>query len=75
MIVIEALTINGNEFTHTYSDSGYRIKQDGTGIVYDDAIDPADSGRTYTETDELIDGGEATEADYIAALAKLGVSE
>lgn len=38
----------------TYSDAGYKIRQDGTGIVYDEAIDPEDSGRTYTETDELI---------------------
>ena len=38
----------------TYSDEGYKIRQDGTGIVYDEAIDPENSGRTYTETDELI---------------------
>ncbi len=74
MIVIETLTINNKPFIHTYSDNGYRIKQNGTGIIYDDAIDPAEMGRTYTETDELIDGGEATEADYIAALERLGVS-
>ena len=35
----------------TYSDDGYMIKQDGTGDIYSEAIDPADSGRTYTETD------------------------
>ena len=39
----------------TYSDEGYKIRQDGTGIVYDEAIDPADSGRTYTETDEPVE--------------------
>lgn len=36
----------------TYSDEGYKIKQNGTGIVYDEAIDPENSGRTYTETTE-----------------------
>lgn len=35
----------------TYSDEGMMIKQDGTGILYSEAIDPADKGRTYTETD------------------------
>lgn len=54
MIITEKKTLYGREFIHTYSDSGYQIKQDGTGIVYDDAIDPVDSGRTYTETDEPI---------------------
>lgn len=39
----------------TYSDEGYKIKQDGTGIVYDEAIDPENSGRTYTETTEPVE--------------------
>ena len=36
----------------TYSDEGFKIRQDGTGHIYDEAIDPDGSGRTYTETDE-----------------------
>ena len=48
-------TIGGREFTHNRSDAGYKIKQDGTDILYDGAYDPIDSGRTYTETDESID--------------------
>ena len=39
----------------TWSDAGMKIKQDGTGAIYDEAIDPASMGRTYTETDEPID--------------------
>ena len=66
MIVTETLTINGRTFIRTYSDSGYMIKQDGTGAMYSEAIDPADSGRTYTETDELIEGETDTE-DYKTA--------
>lgn len=73
MIQIEIVTINGREFTHTYSDSGYKVERDG--IQYDDAIDPVDLERKYTETDILIDGEEATEEDYLEALARLGVSE
>lgn len=51
MIVIEDL----GALVRTYSDSGYKIKQDVTNIVYDEAIDPKDSGRTYTETREKRD--------------------
>lgn len=59
MIKVETVTINGRTFIRTYSDSGYTIKQDSTGAIYSEAIDPADSGRTYTETEEEI----ATEAE------------
>lgn len=34
----------------TYSDAGMHIIQDGTGNVYIEAVDPPDSGRTYTES-------------------------
>lgn len=66
MIKVESLTINGRTFIRTYSDSGYMIKQDGTGAVYSEAVDPADSGRTYTETDEIIESETDTE-DYKTA--------
>ena len=66
MIITETVTLNGRNFVHTYSDSGYMIKQDGTGAVYSEAYDPADSGRTYTETDEKIEG-EADSEDYKTA--------
>lgn len=52
MIVTEEITINGRAFIKTYSDDGYTIERDG--IRYSDAIDPAEYGRTYTETDERI---------------------
>ena len=45
MIRTEKLGYN----THTYSDDGHWLIQDGTGIQYSEAIDPPDSGRTYTE--------------------------
>ena len=59
MIKVETVTINGRTFVRTYSDAKRMIKQDGTGAVYSEAYDPADSGRTYAETEEEI----ATEAD------------
>ena len=49
MIQTETLTINGKEYLHTYSDTGMVLERDG--VVYDEAYDPADSGRTYTETE------------------------
>lgn len=49
MIKTEVVTINGRQFVHTYSDDGVMIERDG--IEYDEAYDPIDTGRTYTETD------------------------
>ena len=59
MIKIETITINGRTLVRTYSDANRMIRQDGTGVVYSEAYDSADSGKTYTETDEEI----ATTAD------------
>lgn len=53
MIHTENITINGQELTRTYSDGGYYIQRDG--VRYAEAIDPAELGRTYTETDEAIE--------------------
>lgn len=61
MIKTENLTINERQFVRTYSDAGMKIEQDGTGIIYDEAVDPANIGRTYTETDEPIEGSNAEE--------------
>lgn len=55
----------------TYSDKGMLIERDGE--LYEDAVDPVDSGREYRETDTPIPQGEVTEEDYIAALAEFGV--
>lgn len=59
MIITEKVTINGTEFVHNCSDGGYCIERDG--VQYSDAIDPVDSGRTYTETDVLIEQTEQEE--------------
>lgn len=73
MIVTE--TLENNRIRH-YSDSGFRILQNETGLVYDDAVDVMPCRYTYTETDEPIEGevGDATEQDYINALNELGVN-
>ena len=53
MIQTENITINGRALTRTYSDGGYYIQRDG--VQYAEAVDPADSGRTYKETDVPIE--------------------
>lgn len=50
MIVKTTKEINGIEYDYTYSDIGMMIERDG--VRYNEAVDPADSGRIYTETDE-----------------------
>ena len=73
MIIQTTKEINGVVYDYAYSDSGYMVERDG--VRYSEAVDPLDSGRLYTETDEPIDVGtrEATEEDYKAALKILGV--
>ena len=66
MIKAETVTMNNQTFVRTYSDANRMIQQDGTGAVYSEAYDPADSGRTYTETDKEIPT-EADSADYKTA--------
>lgn len=53
MIKTENLTIGGRAFVKTYSDEGFMIERDG--VRYSEAIDPAEFGRVYTETDEKIE--------------------
>ena len=65
MIKIETITINGRTLVRTYSDANRMIRQDSTGNIYSDAVDPVGSGRTYTETDIAI---ERTEEERMAQL-------
>ena len=73
MIIQTTKEINGVVYDYAYSDSGYMIERDG--VLYSEAVDPLDSGRVYTETDEPIDVGTREESveDYKAALQILGV--
>ena len=73
MIIQTTKEIDGVVYDYAYSDSGYMIERDG--VRYSEAVDPIDSGRIYTETDEPVDVGtkEKTVEDYKAALQILGV--
>jgi hypothetical protein len=63
MIITENLTINGREFVKTFSDEGFMVERDG--VRYSEAIDPAEYGRTYIETDEPIESVEEEIEDGI----------
>ena len=65
MIITEQLTINDRQFTKTHSDSGFMVERDGA--QYSEAIDPAEFGRTYTETDIPIEGEGASDTEQKAA--------
>lgn len=60
MIITERIAIGGRDFVKTYSDAGFMVERDG--VRYSEAIDPAEFGRVYVETDEPIvketEGGE-----------------
>lgn len=53
MIKTENININGRHLIKTYSDEGFMIERDG--VRYSEAIDPAEFGRQYIETDEKIE--------------------
>ena len=73
MIIQTKKEIGGVMYDYAYSDSGYMIERDG--VRYSEAVDPLDSGRVYTETEEPIETGtdETTVEDYQAALNEFGV--
>lgn len=50
---------DGTVLVKSYSDTNHYIIQDGTGIEYSEAVDPEKMGRTYTESDRIIEGFEA----------------
>jgi len=65
MIVQENFDVNGRNFVRTYSDSGRYVVRDG--IEYEEACDPAEFGRTYTEG-EIIPVDESDAAEILDIL-------
>ena len=55
MIKTELITIDNRQLRRTWSDTGYMIERDG--VVYSEAVDPADFDRSYTETDKIVSIG------------------
>ena len=75
MIKTETITINGRQLLRTWSDAGRMIERGGA--RYSEAVDPLDSGRTYTETDEPAEAAPMTETEEKAAAYDIltGVTE
>lgn len=67
MIQVETFTYNDDLLIKTYSDAGFLIERDG--ILYSEAVDPAWTQRTYTQTDIPIEQNEPIISDdeYAAA--------
>lgn len=70
MIVMENIEINGVPFVRTTSNSGRYVVRDG--VSYEEAYDPAELGRTYTETNIPID--DETEAEEIVEILTGGAT-
>ena len=71
MISTETITIDGREFTHTYSDT-YLIRKVGTDEIYTDAMDI--NPHEYKETDIPLETPTPTTDDMREALGILGVT-
>ncbi len=67
MIQTETIIINDKQYVRTYSDRGMMIHGGVPEGDYDEAVDPAELGRTYTETDIPIEG-EESEAEEIVSM-------
>ena len=75
MIVTETFYVGEREFTRTYSDANRYVVRDG--IAYDEACDPSEFGRTYTEGDiKDSESSSYDDAEYAqAGRILMGVSE
>lgn len=65
MIRTETITIGEKQFIRTYSDKGMMIHGGVPEADYSEAIDPAELGRTYTETDIPIETDEEDMLDML----------
>ena len=50
-MIVQEILENNPALIRTWSDEGFYIIQNGTEILYEDAIDPIAAGRTYRESD------------------------
>ena len=75
MIIQTTKEIDGVMYDYAYSDSGYMIERDG--VRYSEAVDPLDSGRVYTESNEFIEAEALSEIEEKAIAYDIltGVSE
>ena len=65
-IVQKHFTVDEHDFIRTYSDAGMMIHGGVPEGDYSEACDPAELGRTYTETNIPIEGD--TDADEVLSI-------
>ena len=71
MLITRTVSVGGKACVETRSDSRYCILRDDQ--LYESALDPAELGRVYVETDIPVPAEEARVEDYEAALREMGV--
>ena len=69
MLVTETRTINETEYSYNFSSVGNYIERDGA--MYEEAYDPINSGRVYTETDTPIEHEEPDENEAYAEAGRI----
>lgn len=77
--MIQTEYLNEGTLIKHYSDEGYLLLQNETGVKYFEPIDLVPCQYTYSETNELIEideenSDEATIEDYQDALSEFGVN-
>lgn len=73
MIVQEPIA--GTNLIKTYSDLGVYIHGGVPEADYEEAVDPVDAGRVYTETDRPIEGNEIPDSEALAIITGEEVGE
>ena len=58
MIKTENIIVVGKQLIRTYSDTGFYIERDG--VIYNEAVDPLNTSRTYEESDIHIEDDSIT---------------
>lgn len=67
-IIQEHFSVGERDFIRTYSDAGFYIHGGFPEADYAEATDPAELGRTYTETDIPIEQDEAEAEEIVDIL-------
>lgn len=62
---------DGVTLYRNYSDEGFYILQNETGIEYSEAIDVENSSYTYSETDKVIETEEITGEEFLEMIQEV----
>lgn len=71
MIQTELIVVDDRQLRRTWSDAGYMIGRDG--VLYSEAVDPAEFDFVYTETDTPVVSGSEDEIDPDEAVSAVKI--